>query len=814
MTPKNENNITDTKTIDLGITGMTCATCSNRIEKALSRKKGIVSGTVNLATEVAKIEFSPQEISEAEVVQTIKNTGFGVKTSVTELAITGMTCATCVGRIEKSLSKLDGVVSAQVNLATEMAKIEFYPTSVTEQEIVNKILKTGFGASLVEDNFSNQDQYLKDAEEKNNELKRDFKKLIFSALLTLPLVLPMLAMPFGKHWMPPGWIQFFLATPVLFYFGARFFKAGFSALKAFSGNMDLLVSIGTSAAYFLSLYHLFLYKEHAGHLDHAPLYFESSSVIITLVLFGKYLEKRAKNQTTEAIKALHSLRPEKALVMRNNVEVLLNTHEVILGDIVIVKPGEKIPVDGVVLTGSSSVDESLITGESLPISKGVEDKVTGGSINLDGFLHIKTSAIGNETTLSRIIKMVENAQGNKAPIQRIVDKVSAVFVPVILVISLLTLVGWYLYSGNIEASIINAVAVLVIACPCALGLATPTSIMVGTGVAAKLGVLIKDAEALEITHSVNVVAFDKTGTLTEGKPELVNFLADDDREKILQIAASIQNTNEHPLAKAVVRHAKENGISLLSVTDVQNISGFGIKGTLNGERFILGNLKLLEINQISTVLYDEERKKYLENGHTISYLASLDKKEVSALLIFSDLIKKSSFEAIKSLHANGIKTVMITGDNLGAAKKVADALGIDEIYAEVLPEEKSQIVQKLKAHGLIVAMVGDGINDAPALAEAHVGLAMSSGSDVAMHTAGITLMRSDPLLIADAIDISKKTYRKILQNLFWAFIYNIVGVPLAAFGALNPIIAGAAMALSSVSVVTNALMLKKWKRKA
>ena len=800
-------------TLDLGITGMTCATCSNRIEKALGKKNGIIKGSVNLATEEAKVEFDPTKITTAEIAQTIKNTGFDVVTSNIELSITGMTCATCVGRIEKSLSKLDGVVSAQVNLATEVAKVEYYPTILSSTDIINKILKTGFGATLVQDKKSNQDQYLKIEEEKNDQLKKDFKKLIWAAILTLPLVLPMLAMPFGIHWMPPGQVQFVLATPVLFYFGFRFFKAGFSALKAFSGNMDLLVSIGTSAAYFLSLYNLFLYKEHAGHFEHAPLYFESSSVIITLVLFGKYLEKKAKNQTTEAIKALHALRPEKATVVRHGAEVVVDTHEVLLADVVIVKPGEKIPVDGIVLQGSSSVDESLITGESLPITKTIDDLVTGGSINLDGLLKISTTAIGNETTLSRIIKMVESAQGNKAPIQRIVDKVSAIFVPVILVISLLTLIGWYLYSGNIEISIINAVAVLVIACPCALGLATPTSIMVGTGVAAKLGVLIKDAEALEITHSVTVVAFDKTGTLTEGKPELVNFIAHNNNDQAFQYAASIQTTNEHPLAKAVVKNAKENNIVFLEVNDVQNIPGFGIQGVINGEKYILGNLKLLEKNQISTVEYDEDRKIYLESGHTISYLANLDKKEVTALLVFSDTIKKSSFEAIKSLHKNGIKTVMITGDNLGAAKKVADALGIDEVYAEVLPEEKSQVVQKLRAQGLIVAMVGDGINDAPALAEAHVGLAMSSGSDVAMHTAGITLMRSDPLLIADAIDISKKTYRKILQNLFWAFIYNIVGVPLAAFGALNPIIAGGAMALSSVSVVTNALMLKNWKRK-
>lgn len=804
---------TPSNTLDLGITGMTCATCSNRIEKALSKKNGIIKGSVNLATEEAKVEFDPTKITTSEIVQTIKNTGFDVVTSNIELSITGMTCATCVGRIEKSLAKLDGVVNAQVNLATEVAKVEYYPTILTNTDIINKILKTGFGASLIQDKNSNQDQYLKIEDEKNDQLKKDLKKLIWAAILTLPLVLPMLAMPFGISWMPPGWVQFILATPVLFYFGGRFFKAGFSALKAYSGNMDLLVSIGTSAAYFLSLYNLFLYKEHAGHSAHAPLYFESSSVIITLVLLGKYLEKKAKNQTTEAIKALHALRPEKATVIRLDAEIVVNTHEVILGDVVIVKPGEKIPVDGIVLQGSSSVDESLITGESLPITKTIDDLVTGGSINLDGLLKISTTAIGNETTLSRIIKMVESAQGNKAPIQRIVDKVSAIFVPVILVISLLTFVGWYLYSGNIEASIINAVAVLVIACPCALGLATPTSIMVGTGLAAKLGVLIKDAEALEITHSVTVVAFDKTGTLTEGKPELVNFIAHNNSAAAFQLAASIQATNEHPLAKAVVTNAKEKNIKFLEVREVQNVPGFGIQGVMNGEKFILGNLKLLEKNQISTTEYEEERKFYLESGHTISYLANLDKKEVTALLIFSDTIKKSSYDAINSLHQNGIKTVMITGDNLGAAKKVADALGIDEVYAEVLPEEKSLVVQKLRAQGLIVAMVGDGINDAPALAEAHVGLAMSSGSDVAMHTAGITLMRSDPLLIADAIDISKKTYRKILQNLFWAFIYNIVGVPLAAFGLLNPIIAGGAMALSSVSVVTNALMLKNWKRK-
>ena len=612
--------------------------------------------------------------------------------------------------------------------------------------------------------------------------------------------------------MLAGWFQLILAAPVQFWLGARFYIAAWKAVNVRSGNMDLLVSLGTTAAFGLSLYHLIIYGEHAGHEGVGPLYFESSAVVITLVLLGKYLETRAKQQTSAAIKALQSLRPDIARVKRTEGNFEISIDDVSLGDIIIIKPGEKIPVDGIIISGSTQIDESFITGESLPVVKNLNDRVTGGSVNIDGLIEVETTALGTETTLARIIRLVENAQSAKAPIQRMVDKVSAVFVPIVILIAAFAIVSWGLYSGDWENAIINGVAVLVIACPCTLGLATPTSIMVGTGLAAKAGILIKDAEALEIAHSVTIVAFDKTGTLTEGKPELTKIITNTiSNYELIQLAGALQSGSEHPLAKAIIEKSKEMGISIEASSEVKALAGRGLEGSVNGTKYLIGTRRLMQEKVLDLSYFSAEALELENTGYTVSYLANENNRKIIGLMAFTDKIKDSAKETIKKLNTLNIKTVMITGDNEGAAKKVAESLGIFEVKAEVLPQDKSKVIEDLKNSGHIVAMVGDGINDAPALAASHVGIAMSTGTDVAMHTAGITLMRGNPLLIPDALEISKMTYNKIKQNLFWAFIYNIVGIPLAAFGQLNPVIAGAAMAFSSVSVVTNALMLRKWK---
>lgn len=720
-----------------------------------------------------------------------------------DLNITGMTCATCSNRIEKALGKKEGVISGTVNLATEKARVEFDSEKLSREDVIQIIIKAGFGASLI-------------APKKDQENNRDFLELVIAIVLSLPLVLPMLFMPFGIHLMPNGYVQLALTTVVVFYFGRRFFINGFHAAINFSGNMDLLVSIGTLSAYLLSLYHLILYREHAGHGDVGPLYFESASVIIALVLLGKYLEKRAKNETTEAIRALQKLRPEVARIVRTDKsEELIALNRVQVDDLVKVLPGEKIPVDGVIEIGESHVDESLMTGESLPVRKIIHDHVIGGAINNEGLIFIRVKKVGNETMLSKIISMVENAQANKAPIQRMVDKISNIFVPIVLLIAAFTFVGHYIATSHFESSLINAVAVLVIACPCALGLATPTSIMVGTGVGAKLGILIKDAEALELTHKVSHVAFDKTGTLTYGKPvvDKIFYADENDKKEVDKLLFAVSFVNEHPLTKAVQEKFKENSLPNLEITESKNLPGFGFKAVILEQEYFLGNNKFLTQNGIDYSLFSESEKKLLVEGGTISYLVNLTAKKVLAQMMFSDEIRAESKLAVEKLLTLGVTPIMITGDNLGAAKKVADKLGIKEFYAEVLPNDKLQIVNKLKSEGAIVAMVGDGINDAPALAASDVGIAMSSGTDVAMSASHVTLMRNNPNLIAVAIDLSKQTYNKIVQNLFWAFIYNCIGIPLAAFGKLSPMIAGLAMALSSVSVVTNALMLKRFKTK-
>ena len=781
----------------LAIEGMSCASCVGRVEKALAAVPGVTQASVNLATEVAKIS-SDTPIPLATLQAAVEKAGYSVAQREIDLNVAGMTCASCVGRVEKALLKVPGVLAASVNLATESARIKV-TGGLEAGALIAAIDKAGYAATV---------PAASQASAPAATPNRDGMKVAFAAVLAFPLMLPMLLEWAGIHLMLPGWLQFALATPVQFYFGARFYKAGWKAARAGSGNMDLLVALGTSAAYGLSVYQWLTAGEMLPHL-----YFEASAVVITLVLLGKWLESRAKRQTASAIRALQVLRPESARVRRDGVEIDLPVEQVKVGDLVVIRPGERVAVDGVVVEGASQINESLITGESLPVDKHPGDKVTGGAINADGLLLVRTQAVGGETTLSRIIRLVEDAQAAKAPIQHLVDKVSAIFVPVVLVLALLTMLGWWFATGELENAIINAVAVLVIACPCALGLATPTAIMAGTGVAARYGILIKDAEALEVAHAVNTVVFDKTGTLTVGKPALAALHAHGiDDGRLLQLAASIQRGSEHSLATAVLDAAAARHIEPLPAAGLSALPGRGLAAHVDGLELKLGSTRLMqELNVDMTPLAAQAMS--LENtGNTISWLAS--GTELLGLFAFSDQVKPNAQAAIAHLHSLGIQTVMLTGDNQGSADAVGKLLGIDTVAAKMLPADKTAKIVALKGEGAKVAMVGDGINDAPALAAADVGIAMSTGTDVAMHAAGITLMRGDPALVADAIDISRRTYSKIRQNLFWAFIYNLIGIPLAAFGLLNPMVAGAAMAFSSVSVISNALLLRRWKARS
>lgn len=715
--------------------------------------------------------------------------------------IKGMTCASCVNRIERVLKKDSGVINATVNLATEKASVQFDDKNLSASAVVALIEKAGYEAKVSQGS---------NTADKETELKKQKVFIAISALLSLPLVLPMILEPFGIHFMPSPWIQLLLASPIQFVLGAKFYKSAWGALKAKTGNMELLVSIGTSAAFSLSLYLMF---KNADHLSSHPphLYFESSAVIITLVLLGKYLEAKAKMQTTAAIKALQSLQPNRARVLIDGIETEVAIESLKLNDVVIIRPGERIPIDGKILEGHSEVDESLITGESLPVEKNPANKVVGGSINGDGLLKVAITALGTETTLSRIIRLVEDAQAVKAPIQRLVDKVAAYFVPAVLGIAIITFIAAGIWSGNWETGIIHAVAVLVIACPCALGLATPTSIMVGTGMAAKAGILIKDAEALELAHSITTVAFDKTGTLTEGKPSVVSVKTFGPGEsELVSILGTIQSGSLHPLAHAVLEFAKEKKVTFGSADNVRALPGRGVEATINDKKYYLVSKRFLLENNLFNEDVSSISKTHESQGETVSFLVA-DQK-VLGLVTFRDTIKESSRITVKNLQKLGIKTLMLTGDNEGSAKAVARELGIDFHRSEVLPADKASIIREFRDNGEIIAMVGDGINDAPALAAAHVGMAMSTGTDVAMHSAGITLMQGNPLLIPDTVSISRRTYSKIKQNLFWAFIYNVIGIPLAALGYLSPVIAGAAMAMSSVSVVTNSLLLKRWRK--
>ncbi|KQP22719.1 cation-translocating P-type ATPase [Pseudorhodoferax sp. Leaf267] len=716
-----------------------------------------------------------------------------------ELQIEGMTCASCSGRVEKVLRQVPGVSSATVNLATEKASVQASST-VPIAALLAAVAQAGYQARDA-------------AQGRPASAKRlpAWWPVALSTVLTLPLVAPMLLQLFGIAWMPNGWVQLALATPVQFWLGARFYRAGWGALRVGTGNMDLLVALGTSAAYGLSVY---LLLRHTGH-GMAHLYFEASAAVITLVLLGKWLEGRAKRQTTDAIRALNALRPATARVLRDGVEAEVPVEQLQVGDLVRVRPGDRVAVDGAIVEGRSHVDESLITGESLPVAKGPGDAVTGGAINAEGLLTVRTTAIGAETTLARIVRMVESAQAGKAPIQRIVDRVSAVFVPVVLALAVLTFAAWAGVTGDWEAALINAVSVLVIACPCALGLATPTAVMAGTGVAARHGILIKDAEALEVAHGVTVVAFDKTGTLTEGKPALAAALPADGvaRDELVRLAAALQQASSHPLALAVLGAARAQGLALPHASDAQALPGRGVAGTVHGQSLALGSTRLLHERGVDAGPLAAQAERLEQQGKTISWLLRQDagSTTVLGLLAFGDTVKPAATQAVARLHALGIRTVMLTGDNHGSAQAVARELGITDVRAEVLPGDKAAVVQQLRAAGEVVAFVGDGLNDGPALAAASCGFAMAGGADVATETAGVTLMRGDPRLVADAIDVSRRTYAKIRQNLGWAFVYNTLGIPLAAFGLLSPVIAGAAMAFSSVSVVANALLLRRWR---
>jgi Cu+-exporting ATPase len=725
-----------------------------------------------------------------------------------DLGIHGMTCASCVARAERALKKIPGVQEVAVNLATESARVMVVPGDNMEARLRRAVRDAGYEPVAPSAAI----------DAKETSAWAGFAPVAAGLALSLPLTLPMLGTLAGHHWMLPAWLQFVLATPVQFILGARFYKAGWHALLSGSGNMDLLVSIGTSAAWLLSMW-LWLTSppESTPHL-----YFEASAMVITLVLLGKWLEARAKRQTTSAIRALHQLRPELAHLVGLDGEVDVPIDEVLVGDSLVVRPGERFAVDGLVLEGQTQVDESMLTGEPLPVSKMPGQRVTGGTLNGDGRVIVQVQATGVDTVLAGIIRLVEDAQADKAPIQRMVDQVSAVFVPVVLVLALATFLGWWMSGQAMEIAIIHAVTVLVIACPCALGLATPAAIMAGTGVAAQHGILIKDAQALELAHKAGVVVFDKTGTLTLGRAQLTEFVVRPEVEsrELLRLAAALQSGSSHPLARAVVRAAVQQNLELPQVQNIQSVPGKGLTGEFDGISYWLGSPSWINANGGRIDHFEEAHQRLTLSGSTLAVMAMLSANglQVLALMAFADEPKPQANAAIRQLRALGLQVQMLSGDHQAAAQSMALKLGFlpqnGEVVSDVLPADKAAHIATIRNSGQTVVMVGDGVNDAPALAAADVGMAMANAegaTDVAMHAAGITLMRGDPLLVAAALDISRRTVAKIRQNLFWAFVYNVAGIPLAALGYLNPVMAGAAMAMSSVSVMTNALLLKRWK---
>lgn len=784
---------------DLPLAGMTCAACAARIEKVLNRLPG-VQANVNLATEHARVALSSNETSPEQIVASIEKAGFSVPQQTVELGIEGMTCAACSARIEKVLNRLPGVEAA-VNLAAERARIRYVPGVVDPALLIAAIDKAGFKGRLVDDKSRDEEKARKLA-----VYQAELRRFWISAALTLPLVAQMATMFSGADWgghhqdLLPRWLQLALATPVQFWIGWRFYDGGWKALRGGGANMDVLVALGTSMAYVFSLV-----VTLAG-LDHLHVYFEASAAVITLVLLGKLLEARAKAKTTAAIEALVRLQPKTARVERDGQLIELDAALLIPGDIFIVRPGESLPVDGEVLEGSSSVNEAMLTGESMPVSKRAGDRVFAATANSEGMLRCRATGVGEHTLLAGIIRMVAEAQGSKAPVQRLADRISAIFVPVVCVIALFTFVGWWFFGGVFSEALVNAVAVLVIACPCALGLATPTAIMVGTGQGARAGILVKNAEALERAEKIGVLAVDKTGTLTRGEPVVTDLLPLAlSADQALILAAALEQGSEHPLGRAILQRAVAVTTSLPKLSDFRAVPGKGVEGSVDGRILRLGAPDWFP----ELALPSEQIAALQASGKTVVVLA--ENSVALALLAIADPLRDTSRAAVARLKAMGLKVVMLTGDNAATAAAIALEAGIDDFRAGILPGDKAAAVVALKADGLVVAMVGDGINDAPALAAADISFAIGAGSDAAIEAADMTLVRSDLNGIADAILLSRATLGKIRQNLFFAFVYNVLGIPLAAFGMLNPVIAGAAMAMSSVSVVSNSLLLRRWR---
>ncbi|SUV04634.1 copper-translocating P-type ATPase [Priestia megaterium] len=797
------------KEATLQITGMTCAACSNRIEKGLKKIEGVKEANVNLALERSTIIFDPSKTSPQAFEEKIEKLGYGVVSEKAEFAITGMTCAACSTRIEKGLNKLEGVTKASVNLALETASVEYSPSQIAPQDITQRVEKLGYGAKLKSEEKEEEQSY------REKELSKQKGKFWFSLILSVPLLWAMVShftftsfIPLPHMLMNP-WVQLALATPVQFVVGKQFYVGAFKALRNKSANMDVLVALGTSAAYFYSLYSSL--KSLGSSTHTAQLYYETSAILITLILLGKLFEANAKGRSSEAIKKMMGLQAKTAVVVRDGAEVEIPVEEVQKGEVIFIKPGEKVPVDGEIIEGQSALDESMLTGESVPVDKNIGDKVIGATLNKNGFLKIKATNIGKETALAQIIKVVEEAQGSKAPIQRLADYISGIFVPIVVGIALLTFFVWYIWiaPGEFAPALEKLIAVLVIACPCALGLATPTSIMAGSGRAAEFGILFKGGEHLEATHKIDTILLDKTGTVTNGTPELTDVrIAQGYKEnELLQLVASAERLSEHPLAQALVAGIKNKGIEIQDPLSFEAIPGYGVKATVQERELLVGTRKLMNQYKVNIDTALEEMTNLEREGKT-AMLVALDGK-YAGMLAVADTIKETSKEAVSRLKEMGLEVMMITGDNRQTAQAIAMQAGIEHVIAEVLPEGKAEEVKKLQQQGKKVAMVGDGINDAPALALADIGMAIGTGTDVAMEAADITLMRGDLMSIADAIEMSRKTISNIKQNLFWAMGYNTLGIPIAAVGLLAPWVAGAAMAFSSVSVVLNALRLQR-----
>ena len=789
------------------ITGMTCASCSTRIEKVLNKMEG-VEATVNLAMENASVTYESEKINSDDIFNKINDLGYGVRNEKMDLDVFGMTCAACSTRIEKVLNKMDGMVSATVNLATESASVEFNSAVLSVDKIISKIQDLGYDAK-------EKVQREAKAQQKEEEINAKKRKLLISILLSLPLLYTMIGhspwdtgLPMPHLLMNP-WFQLLLATPVQFWIGGQFYVGAYKSLKNKSANMDVLVALGTSAAYFYSLAEAI---KTIGNPDYMPhLYFETSAVLITLILVGKLFEALAKGRTTEAISKLLSLQAKEATVIRDGEEIKIPIEEVRVNDTILVKPGEKIPVDGKVVSGQSAVDEAMITGESIPVEKSAGDSLIGATINKNGTLKMTATKVGKDTALAGIIKVVEDAQGSKAPIQRVADQISGIFVPIVVAIAIVTFLVWYFFitPGDFASALETAIAVLVIACPCALGLATPTSIMVGTGKGAENGILFKGGEHLEATHKINAIVLDKTGTITKGKPSVTDLEVFGDEEKVLKYLVSAEKASEHPLADAIVEYGNAKNIEVLPMDEFSAIPGHGIAATINGDKVFVGTRKLMGSEDIEFALY-EDRLERLETEGKTAMMISINNK-VSGIVAVADTVKETAKTAIQELKSMGIEVYMLTGDNNRTAKAIAAQVGVENVIAEVLPEEKANHVKELQLKGKKVAMVGDGINDAPALALADIGIAIGTGTDVAIEAADVTILGGELTLIPKAISLSKKTMKNIRQNLFWALAYNSAGIPIAALGLLAPWLAGAAMAFSSVSVVTNSLRLKRIK---